>query len=116
MERPAATLVTETAPGPLQVTLTTGRTENLAVVITDWDALPLLLTAEEAAQVGRVGIYLIREGIRAKQIPHVYFGRIPRIPRDAFRAWIEGRELQPVVVPLTVPGEGNAPAALSHAA
>lgn len=56
---------------------------------TDWDSLPTVLSVAEAAELARVGQAQIYDLAHTKNFPAVRFGRIIRIPRDAFRRWME---------------------------
>ncbi|MBS3938488.1 MAG: helix-turn-helix domain-containing protein [Peptococcaceae bacterium] len=61
--------------------------------LTSWDSLPLVLTVEEAAQVIGVGCRAIYDLARTKRqgFPVVRLGKSIRIPRDAFRQWLNSR-------------------------
>jgi excisionase family DNA binding protein len=54
--------------------------------------LPLVLRAEEAAEIARVGERAIYEGCQRGEIPHRYLGRRLLIPRDAFLRWLDGSD------------------------
>jgi len=56
-----------------------------------WDDLPLVLSVEQAAKVVGVGNRAVYEMVRITGFPVVRFGRIIRIPRDAFRQWLNNR-------------------------
>lgn len=56
-----------------------------------WDELPLVLSVEQAAKVVGVGSRAIYDMARITGFPVVRFGRIIRIPRDAFRQWLNNR-------------------------
>lgn len=57
--------------------------------MTDWDALPALLTVAEAAGLLRVNPHTVYELVRTHSIPHTHLGRAIRIPRDALRQHID---------------------------
>ncbi len=61
--------------------------------LTSWDNLPLVLTVEEAAQVIGVGCRAIYDLARTTRqgFPVVRLGKSIRIPRDAFRQWLNSR-------------------------
>lgn len=56
--------------------------------VTEWDSLPLVLTAEHAAKIAGVGVRAIYDMAKTKGFPAVRFGRAIRIPREAFRHWL----------------------------
>jgi excisionase family DNA binding protein len=57
--------------------------------ITNWNDLPTILTVKEAAQVVRICNESMYKLTRTKDFPCTRKGRIIRIPRDAFRVWLE---------------------------
>lgn len=68
----------------------------------NWDALPLMLTVQEAAGVLRVDAHTVYELVRTHRLPHVHVGRRPiRIPRDQLREHLE--QPHPVQEPGYVP-------------
>ncbi|SIS89088.1 helix-turn-helix domain-containing protein [Alicyclobacillus vulcanalis] len=50
--------------------------------------LPPVLTAKEAAKVARISLYKLYEFARRPGFPAIKDGRVLRIPRDAFLAWL----------------------------
>jgi len=56
-----------------------------------WEELPLVLSVDEAAKVVGVGSRAIYAMVRITGFPVVHFGRVIRIPRDAFRRWLDSR-------------------------
>lgn len=59
------------------------------ISILSWDQLPALLSVSEAAKIARVGKAQIYNLSHTKNFPAVRFGRIIRIPKEAFKRWIE---------------------------
>lgn len=59
---------------------------------TDWEQLPVILTVPEAAKLARVGKAQIYNLSHTKHFPAIKIGRTIRIPRDAFRRWLENKE------------------------
>jgi excisionase family DNA binding protein len=57
----------------------------------NWDELPYFLTVTEAAKLTRVGRAQMYELVRHPSFPSVRFGKVIRIPRDAFREWLYGQ-------------------------
>jgi excisionase family DNA binding protein len=55
-----------------------------------WEDLPLTLTAQEAADLCRVTVKVIKEKCVAGEIPANKVGRAWRIDRDALRAYLHG--------------------------
>lgn len=65
----------------------------MSMIIKSWDELPLTLTAEEAATAARVNIKRIYELAKTKGtgFPVFFSGKAIRIPRDAFRRWLDSQ-------------------------
>jgi excisionase family DNA binding protein len=57
---------------------------------TDWQALPLALTPEEAGQVLRIGRSATYRALRSGSLPSIRVGRKFVIPRDVLRKKLEG--------------------------
>lgn len=57
--------------------------------MTSWNDLPLMLSAQQTAEVTGYGVFRIRELCAAGKMPHVRLGRAYKIPRDTLRAWLE---------------------------
>ena len=59
--------------------------------VTNWDALPVILTLEQVAAVLGVGRTAAYEAHRRGQLPGGFFvGRRLRFPREAIRRWAGG--------------------------
>lgn len=58
-----------------------------------WRALPLVLTAEEAAEILRVDIKTVYDAVTRRQLPATRVGRkgVIRIGRDALLSLLQGR-------------------------
>ncbi len=67
----------------------------MSTALIDWDELPAVLTVPEAAKAARVGKAAIYNYARTRGqgFPVVRFGKAIRIPRDAFRAWLESQQV-----------------------
>jgi excisionase family DNA binding protein len=57
--------------------------------VTDWAALPLMLTPEQARKILQIGKNAIYQALNSGEIPYVRIGRLLRIPREAWRAKLE---------------------------
>ncbi len=66
----------------------------------NWDDLPLVLTAKEAAQILRVGRNILNRMFRDGEIPANKVGRAWRVDRDVVLAYLHNR-------PTAAPEEEN---------
>lgn len=61
--------------------------------IFNWDELPYYLSAKDIAAVLGLGLTKTYDLIHHKDCPKKKVGRRYLVPRDAFRAWFEGNEI-----------------------
>lgn len=55
----------------------------------DWDNLPLLLRVHDVQKILNISRGKTYELVNSKDFPVIKIGRCLRIPRDAFREWVE---------------------------
>ncbi|MCL6455092.1 MAG: helix-turn-helix domain-containing protein [Alicyclobacillus sp.] len=58
--------------------------------VTSWDALPVVLTVKQAAEILGMGLRQTYELAHLEGFPARRFGRSVRISRDGLRRWMEG--------------------------